>query len=498
MTEKGLLKSILLKFVIILLVILGAHLAIDFASKSSFTDYIDLYISNDKNLTADDLEVSFDNPSILSGEIISIDTTTENMNVVVQLKAQSSGNAFMYFTNRTTGEEINSIYYHVSRTHTITNLNTGNFTSHRLHTLFTIVFLLAILVLLMYGFIQCRKVLGYSYQSIFYIGFFFWILLITIITSLQYITYSDMSEIYTDIQSAGVNFMFCSAPFILIFAILMSVSNISLIRHERFRMQNALGIGISLAMVIGLIIGLFFYAMDLNTSEFNAELFYMVLSVYTSIYCLMECFLLGSIICGYLSARHEPAMDKDYIIILGCRVKKDGTLYPLIKGRVDRAIRFYEKQLAATGKKAIFVPSGGQGSDEQISEGDAMYRYLREQGYGDEQIIVENKSKNTKENMLFSKKLIEEDYAKKESHTSEKSSSPRIAFSTTNFHVFRSGIISRQNHFMPDGMGSATRWYFWPNAYVREMIGMITYLWKRLVIIMIPLVLFNAIVQFVF
>lgn len=114
------------------------------------------------------------------------------------------------------------------------------------------------------------------------------------------------------------------------------------------------------------------------------------------------------IINGVRSAIHEPEYDIDYIIILGCAIKKDGTLYPLIRGRVDKAIAFYKKQTEATGKKAVFVPSGGQGSDEIISEGEAMKRYLLEQGIPEEQIMAETNSKNTAENMRFSRQLIEE------------------------------------------------------------------------------------------
>ena len=79
----------------------------------------------------------------------------------------------------------------------------------------------------------------------------------------------------------------------------------------------------------------------------------------------------------------------------------------------------------------MFVPSGGQGSDEIISEGEAMKRYLLEQGIPEEQIMPETKSTNTLENMKFSKELIGDNDAK-------------VAFSTTNYHVFRSGLFSNQ------------------------------------------------------
>lgn len=60
----------------------------------------------------------------------------------------------------------------------------------------------------------------------------------------------------------------------------------------------------------------------------------------------------------------------------------------------------------------MFVPSGGQGSDEIISEGEAMKRYLLEQGIPEDQIMPETKSTNTLENMKFSKELINDENAK--------------------------------------------------------------------------------------
>ena len=46
--------------------------------------------------------------------------------------------------------------------------------------------------------------------------------------------------------------------------------------------------------------------------------------------------------------------------------------------------------------------SGGQGSDETRAEALAMKEYAIEQGYSEELIITEEKSKNTLENMQFS------------------------------------------------------------------------------------------------
>ena len=86
--------------------------------------------------------------------------------------------------------------------------------------------------------------------------------------------------------------------------------------------------------------------------------------------------------------------------------------------------------------------------------------------------------------MRFSKELMKE--------------GSKAAFSTTNFHVFRSGIISRQVGMDIDGMGSPTKWYFWPNAYIREVIGMLSYKWKSLAFMMVVITILLTVLRFRF
>lgn len=257
-----------------------------------------------------------------------------------------------------------------------------------------------------------------------------------------------------------------STPFVLVYSISLSVSNLSLIRHEGFRFANILGILLSIVMTVGVaacIIG----PAKVFTIDSRTHVPYALLCTF---YVFGEMFLLGTRVCTIIAARHRPAYDKDYILILGCGIRKDGSLTPLLKGRVDKALEFYYGQLQATGKKAVFVPSGGQGNDEVISEGEAMQRYLLAQGIPQEQIMAETKSANTLENMTFSRALIAD-------------SSAKVAFSTTNYHVFRSGIYASRAGLQAEGMGSKTKWYFWPNAFIREFIGMIVNQRKNILVL---------------
>ncbi|MBQ5535329.1 MAG: YdcF family protein, partial [Oscillospiraceae bacterium] len=189
----------------------------------------------------------------------------------------------------------------------------------------------------------------------------------------------------------------------------------------------------------------------------------LIANTFAAVYLYFECMLIGVIIANVIVVHYEPEKDKDFLIILGCGLRKDGTPTPLLRGRIDRALSFYRQQKAETGKELIFVTSGGQGPNEVISESASMKRYLIEQGIPAEQIVEEDRSTDTFENMKFSREKI-------------RAINPngKVAFATTNYHVFRSGLFARRVKMRAVGMGAKTKWYFWPNAAVREFVGLLT------------------------
>ncbi|MBQ7703527.1 MAG: YdcF family protein, partial [Firmicutes bacterium] len=184
----------------------------------------------------------------------------------------------------------------------------------------------------------------------------------------------------------------------------------------------------------------------------------------------LECVLLGTIVYGLKAARHVPAFDKDYILILGCQIRPDGSLTPLLRSRADRAVEFARMQKEATGHDIVFVPSGGKGSDEIMAEAEAIANYLRSIGIPDDHIIVENKSVNTYENIRNSMDLIREDYDVRRGGA-DGEAEPRVAFSTTNYHVFRAGLLAQELGYPMEGIGAPTKRYFWINAFIREFIA---------------------------
>lgn len=101
-------------------------------------------------------------------------------------------------------------------------------------------------------------------------------------------------------------------------------------------------------------------------------------------------------------AHREDEEDIDALIILGAKVygmKPSRSL----RYRLDRALVYLKKH-----PETLVVVSGGQGDDEDVPEAFAMRDYLVKKGYDKENIVTEEESTSTWENLLFSKTILDE------------------------------------------------------------------------------------------
>ena len=160
----------------------------------------------------------------------------------------------------------------------------------------------------------------------------------------------------------------------------------------------------------------------------------------------------------------------DYIIIHGAGLRGEEPT-PLLRGRIDKALELWKAQ----GAHAILIPSGGQGSDEVISEAEAMARYLSSRGVPQDSILLEDRSTTTMENLLFAKHLLE----------ARVLGAYRCAFVTSDYHVFRTSLYASKVGLKGDGIGSKTAGYYFPTAFIREFIAITKEHWLPHVIITI-------------
>ncbi len=345
-------------------------------------------------------------------------------------------------------------------------------------------YFLAVAVLLIRAFFLQIRYNLYSYNTIIYFGFALFLLSVSVVHTLLFVNLRSVPQeavllnLLSGLLGSAMVYMLLTIPFLFLFSLGLIVSNLSLIRHEGFRPVNLLGVILSVLLMGGevLIYALDYYVYGSQTEVMLHDIFTNSLA---AIYLYFECMMIGTITANSIAARYVPKKDRDFIIVLGCSIRKDGTPTPLLRGRLDRALDFAKAQQAETGKAPIFVLSGGRGADECISEAECMRRYLSAQGVTEARMLLEDKSADTAENMTFSKRLILDRVrpgkeAPQGYWPTLDAPEAKIAFSTTNYHVFRSGLKARRVKLRAQGMGCRSKWYFWPNASVREFIGLLT------------------------
>ncbi len=149
----------------------------------------------------------------------------------------------------------------------------------------------------------------------------------------------------------------------------------------------------------------------------------------------------------------------DYLIVLGCGLRRDGSPTKILKQRIDKAIEFAKKQEKETGHKMFYIASGGQGYDEIQPEAMAIKSYMLDQGVPPEKIIIEEMSTNTYENFKYCRDIV---------NNLTPDRIPNVAFCTTNFHVFRSKVLADKLGLNAFGIGSKTWKPYWFNAVVQE------------------------------
>ena len=229
-------------------------------------------------------------------------------------------------------------------------------------SILTCLYLALTIFFLVSAFLKQIQYNPYSYNTIYYIGFAIFILsaliseivLIIYIGQEQITDFTGLLTLFSVLLGSAKTYMLFSFPFIVLFSVGLCLSNISLIRHEGKRLVNLLGILLSFILIGGELF-LFFSNYYVSGSLQEVMMHDLMTNLLAALYLYFECMLIGTIIANLIVIRYRPEKDKDYLIILGCGIRKDGTPTPLLAGRIDRALKFYEEQIQASGKAPIFI-----------------------------------------------------------------------------------------------------------------------------------------------
>jgi uncharacterized SAM-binding protein YcdF (DUF218 family) len=126
-----------------------------------------------------------------------------------------------------------------------------------------------------------------------------------------------------------------------------------------------------------------------------------------------------------------------------------------LKNRINAGAEYLNKN-----KNAICILSGGQGADENLSEGQCMYNLMTQAGIEPSRLFIEEKSTSTDENILFSKKIIEQNNL-----------STNVAIATSDYHQLRASMICKKNSLSSASLPCGSEIYYKPTFFVREVFG---------------------------
>ncbi len=445
-------------------------------------NYITMYYKFNTDIAVSDVKVTFDKEGV--AKVRDVRVKDKMVSVDFQKVSEGETTAAVQIGESTYMQPLNT------KGPLIFDEGKDTFPCWQLFLLSGFILSLASSAILLAEYRKLRETELFSYVPIYMLGLFIFFAVIALGTGILLLllllnpTSFNFSNILIWLQSMMLFFTLLTAPILLVFSTALAVSNIQLIRKEGFKKVNLLGIILAALIVFGMAFGALVYnIISFRTATVRIDNF--ILNTYYAVFSLFVSLLLAVFIIFFRTARHSPSYDKDYIVILGCRLKPDGTLYPLVRGRVDRAMEFAAAQEAAGGPAPIFIPSGGKGGNEPVAEGEGMANYLIESGIPKERVFPETESRNTKENMRFSKAIAE-----------KLKPDAKGIFSTTNYHVFRSGIIAKKEGIELDGVGAKTKWYFWPNALIREFIGLLVDDIKEIVLLMLVITAVCAFLAF--
>lgn len=156
----------------------------------------------------------------------------------------------------------------------------------------------------------------------------------------------------------------------------------------------------------------------------------------------------------------KPADRLDAIIVPGAGLRGEA-VSALLASRLNTAFGLWQKN-----PDSLIAVCGGQGYGESVTEAAAMAGYLIDRGVPDGRIIREDRSTNTRENLLFARSLLQERLNKQSAEDKL-----QVCVVTSNYHVYRTVQQAGKLGYIATGLGAPTLWYLLPGDFLRESLA---------------------------
>ncbi|WP_129587560.1 YdcF family protein [Actinomyces minihominis] len=256
-------------------------------------------------------------------------------------------------------------------------------------------------------------------------------------------------------------FLVVAALTVLGVAVFLIWAGVVLLIREGLSVSHSLSLAVGAGILGYLALGLI--AVFGNNRALEVDLMLLVLPIFFFGFTLFS-YLLYSGIYGVWARRW--ARPGEVVVVLGSGLIGD-RVPPLLARRLDLGLEMYRKSLRKW-QAPLLVVSGGKGSDEVVAEGEAMGRYVLDSGLpevaggGVAELVVENRSASTEENLEFTSELI----------AARGVNGPWMVVSS-DFHAFRAALLMSQQGLPGNAVGARSVRYFWASAKLREFIAIL-------------------------
>jgi uncharacterized SAM-binding protein YcdF (DUF218 family) len=254
----------------------------------------------------------------------------------------------------------------------------------------------------------------------------------------------------------------------VLLGVFMVTSGITLVRREGFRIGRLLSIGFGTIVLVYLALGVAVVFAD--TPELGKVFFVLGVPVAYFGFGFAAFVLYGLFYPAWMERWGGPV---NTVVVLGAGLI-DGRVPPLLASRLRKG-RAVRDRSAAAGLAPRMITSGGRGPDEPMAEAEAMRDFLVAEGVPAPSVLMEDRSRNTEENLQFSAELI-----------AEHGLAAPTAVVSSDFHALRAALLMRKAGLDGYTVGSRTARYYWPTAVIREYAAVIRdHFWLNAVLLAI-------------
>ena len=144
------------------------------------------------------------------------------------------------------------------------------------------------------------------------------------------------------------------------------------------------------------------------------------------------------------------------VIVLGCQVKGRAPSL-LLSFRIEAAADYLEAN-----PEASAILTGGMGPGEDVTEASCMFEALTARGIDPARLYLEEEARNTRENLEFSKALMEREGLR-----------GPAAIISNDFHIYRALQVAEDLDLPAWGLAARSNWYSRPTYMLREAMALV-------------------------